>query len=114
MDTAINGGDLAMAANGRPYSVEGLDEIFQRAAIRLTVPAGSFCYDASLGSRLGTLTGKEPDPDATALSLAQDALRPMPGMVVKSAEFKAGTPNKVVVELSFNGALKKIEVTCSG
>lgn len=108
-DTAIADGDFAPAANGRPYRVDGAEEMFQRAAVRLTVPAGSFRYNASLGSRLGTLTGKEPDPNAAALSLAQEALRGIPGITALGAEYDAGA-RAVQVTVGYGVAQKKIEV----
>lgn len=110
MDTALENGDFARAANGRPYRIGGTDEIFQRAYIRLTVPAGAFCYDAALGSRLNTLTGDEPDPDAQALSLAQEALRTLPELSVQSARYEKTTPPAVRVSLRCGGEQKEFEV----
>ncbi len=108
-DTALENGDFAPAANGRPYRVGGTEELFQRAAIRLSVPAGSFCYDAALGSRLGTLTGNEPDPDAAALSLAREALRELPGTEALGAKYD-GAARTVTVMVGCGGAQKKIGV----
>jgi hypothetical protein len=109
MDTALHGGDFAPAANGRPYRIGGAEEMFQRAAIRLTVPEGRFCYDASLGSRLNTLTGKEPDPGAAALSFAQEALRRIPGITALGAEYLADT-RTVKIAVGYGDARREIEV----
>lgn len=110
MDTALQNGDFARAANGRPYQISGTEEMFQRAYIRLTVPAGRFCYDPSLGSRLNTLTGNEPDPDVKALSLAQEALRTIPEISVQSAHYEKTAPPAVQVTLSCGGEQKEFEV----
>lgn len=110
MDTALQNGDFAPAANGRPYGIGGTDEMFQRAVIRLTVPAGRFCYDASFGSKLNTLTGKETNPDEKALSLAQEALRAMPNISVLDAKCEKTTPPAVKLTLSCGDAKKEIEI----
>jgi hypothetical protein len=110
MDAALSGGDFARAANGKPYLLSGNAEMFQRAAIRLTVPAGAFCYDPTLGSRLSSLTGKEPDPDAAALLLAEEAVRALPGVEVLSAEYLAGAQPSVKILLGCGSEQKEIEV----
>ncbi len=110
MDTAIANGDFSPGANGRPRAVSGTEEKFQRAAIRLTVPRGSFCYDASLGSKLGTLTGREGDPDGRALFYAQEALGEMTGVTVQSARYLAGDAPSVFAILLCDGQQKEIEV----
>ena len=108
-DTAIADGDFAPAANGRPYLIRGADEMFQRAAIRLAVPEGNFPYDAALGSRLSSLTGKEPDPDAAALSFAQEALRKLPGVTALGASYNAAA-RTVSVTVGYGGIQKEIGV----
>lgn len=109
MDTLLKNGGFASAANGRPYRIGGADEIFQRAKIRLTVPLGSFCFDPALGSRLHTLTGKEPDPDAAALLDAQEALQPLAGVTAVSAEYSE-TPPTVKIAMEYCGQKKTAEV----
>lgn len=110
MDTALQNGDFTPAANGRPYHVDGTDEIFQQAIVRLTVPAGRFCYDPALGSRLCTLTGQESNPDEKALSLAQQALRAMPQIAVLSAAYENTTLPAVKVTLSCGGEQREAEI----
>lgn len=83
--------------------------MFQRAAIRLSVPEGNFCYDAALGSRLSSLTGNEPDPDAAALSLAQEALRKLPGVTALGATYDAAA-RTLTVTVEYGGAKKEIGV----
>ena len=55
MDTALANGDFQLDSNGRPKQIGGVQELLQRAMIRLNVPLGSFAYDTALGSRLQTL-----------------------------------------------------------
>lgn len=110
MDAALANGDFARAANGKPYRIGGTEELFQRAAIRLTVPAGRFCYDAALGSRLSSLTGSETDPDAAALALAQEAVRGVPGVAVLRAGYRSGERPRAAVTLGCGGEEREIEV----
>lgn len=110
MDAALSDGDFARAANGRPYLIGGTEELFQRAAIRLTVPAGRFCYDAPLGSRLFLLTGEEPDAGAAVLALAQEAVRAVPGVTALRAEYLPGAQRRVKIALGCGGKEKEIEV----
>jgi hypothetical protein len=105
----LKDGDFAPAANGRPYRIGGTEEKFQRAAIWLTVPRGSFCCDPALGSRLSTLTGTEANPSAAALSLVQEALRNVPGVTASAAEYTAA--EKIVkVTLECDGTEQTVEV----
>lgn len=109
MDTALKDGGFCAAANGRPYRIGGTNEIFQRAKIRLTVPLGSFCFDPALGSRLHTLTGEEPDPDAAALLYAQEALRPLSGVAAAGTEYEK-TQHAVKIALEYCGQKTTTEV----
>lgn len=110
MDAALSGGDFARAANGKPCLIGGDAEMLQRAAIRLTVPAGRFCYDPGLGSRLNTLTGRESDPSAAALLLAQEATRTLPGVTALRAEYLAGAQPSARILLACGDTQKEIEV----
>lgn len=92
-----------------PYRVGGTEEKLQQAAVRLKVPAGSFCYDAELGSRFSALTGREADPDAAALTIAQEALRSMPEASVLSAKYCAAA-GTVQVTVECGGEQRTIEV----
>ena len=110
MDTAIENGDFALGANGRPRAISGAEEAFQRAAIRLGVPRGSFCFDPALGSRLSAVTGEEDDPDALALFYAQEALGPAADVTVQAARYVAGDAPSVNVTLLSAGQQKEIGV----
>ena len=110
MDTKLENGDFALGSNGRPQTVSGTVELIQRAKIRLTVPLGTFAGNPELGSRLYTLTGNEPDRDARALSMAQDALRLLPQLEAKSAQFIPGGPPSVKIGLLFEQEIYEIEV----
>jgi hypothetical protein len=105
----LKDGDFAPAANGRPYRVGGTEEKFQRAAVRLTVPRGSFCCDPALGSRMSSLTGTEVNPSAAALTLAQEALRSVPGVTASAAEYVAAD-RIVKITLECDGTEKTVEV----
>lgn len=111
MDTMLKDGDFLPAANGRPYSSGGTQEQFQRAAIRLTVPLGAFCYNTKIGSRLNTLIDESTGQDEKALSLAQEAVRGVTQISVAAAQFTAGTPAKVNVTLACGEEQKEIEVS---
>lgn len=110
MDTKLENGDFSLGSNGRPQAVSGAGELLQRAKIRLTVPLGSFACNPELGSRLYTLTGNEPDRDARALSMAQDALRLLPQLEAESARYVPGSPPSVAVSVRCGAELDEIEV----
>ncbi len=109
MDTALANGDFAVGSNGRPKQISGAQELFQRAAVRLNVPLGSFAYDASLGSRLHELKAGDGGLNEKALSMAQEALRILPLVTVESAECSE-EPLTAVFQLSCNGEETKMEV----
>lgn len=52
MDTALNNGDFLLTSNGHPVQICDIEELLQRALIRLCVKKGSFIYDRNLGSEL--------------------------------------------------------------
>ena len=66
MDTRLCDGDFAKGENGLPETVEGMEELLQRAQIRLCIPKGAFVHDPSLGSRLAQL---QPAPAEAAACL---------------------------------------------
>ncbi|MVB11113.1 hypothetical protein CAFE_18160 [Caprobacter fermentans] len=110
MDLELSGGDFLTGENGRPESVSGKEELFQRATIRLTVPLGSFSCDPSLGSRLHTLKSGTPFPDEKAFSMAQEALRGMPQLTVTGAAVSQADPPTVTVTLDYGGESREVEV----
>lgn len=95
MDTALKDGDFKTDKNGLPYSVAEQDELLQQALIRLQVPRGSFRYDRTLGSMLYALT--ELDDDTRALTLAQEALKPLPALTVERTVYQKKEPRGVSV-----------------
>ncbi len=109
MDTALANGDFSPGANGRPREIGGAAELFQRAAIRLTVPLGGFACDPSLGSRLNTLPALTGGQNEKALSFAREALRRLPQLAVESAAYSADPP-RVNIVLSYGGESAEIEV----
>lgn len=110
MDLALAGGDFVLDESGRPLAVEGADELFQRAAIRLRVPLGAFACDPALGSRLFTLTEGTPGNDEKALSMAQEALRGMPQVTAADARYLPGDPPRAAVTLCCAGTERELEV----
>ncbi|MFU0831860.1 MAG: Phage tail protein [Oscillospiraceae bacterium] len=110
MDLELFEGDFITDENGKPKTVTGAEELFQRAKIRLTVPIGSFALNPQLGSRLHTLTADTPLRDEKALSMAQEALRNLPQLTVESAAFQEGNPPKVIITLNYGGECRDVEV----
>lgn len=110
MDLELSGGDFAAGENGRPKTVSGAEELFQRAEIRLTVPLGSFALNPSLGSRLHSLRADTPLREEKALSMAQEALRQMPQLKVTGAEYRDGSPAEVRITLNCAGSSREVEV----
>jgi phage baseplate assembly protein W len=110
MDLELSGGDFITDENGRPKTVTGTEELFQRAKIRLTVPLGSFACNPQLGSRLHTLTADTPLREEKALSMAQEALRNLPQLTVEKAVFLEETPPKVIITLNYSSEYRDVEV----
>ena len=110
MDLELSGGDFAADENGRPKTVTGAEELFQRAAIRLAVPLGSFACNPALGSRLHTLTADTPLKEEKALSMAQEALRGLPQLSATGAAFLDGEPAGVKITLNYGGISRDVEV----
>ena len=50
VDAKITDGDLAVAVTGDVETVSGIDAMFQRARLCMTVPKGCFVYDRTLGA----------------------------------------------------------------
>lgn len=114
MDTAISNGDFMLDSNGIPISIYGIQEILQRALIRLTVRKGSFIYDTNLGSDLYKLKKTaSTNIKSRALSMVKEALKPMSNVLVDdvSTEFINSSENlKLNVVLRVNNSKKEVEV----
>lgn len=114
MDTAISNGDFMLDSNGIPISIYGIQEILQRALIRLTVRKGSFIYDTNLGSDLYELKKTTSTSiKSRALSMVKEALKPMSNVLVDdvSTEFINSSENlKLNVVLRVNNNKKEMEV----
>lgn len=114
MDTAISNGDFMLDSNGIPISIYGIQEILQRALIRLTVRKGSFIYDTNLGSDLYELKKTTSTSiKSRALSMVKEALKPMSNVLVDdvSTEFIKSSENlKLNVVLRVNNNKKEMEV----
>ncbi|NLG92314.1 MAG: histidine kinase [Clostridiales bacterium] len=110
MDTALKNGDFLLGPNGRPKQISGEQEFLQRAAIRLKIPLGSFAYDPQLGSRLHELKAGGSGLNEKAITMAQEALRPLPQVTVESAACSGNPPCAVVVRLCCGEEKSEIEV----
>lgn len=85
MDNLIVNGDMALDGNGDVQLVTGIQEVIQRAMIRLTVKQGAFAYDQTLGSRLHYLDIHQVD-DYTLLSMVREALDDIDEITVSGVE----------------------------
>ena len=110
MDTALANGDFALGSNGRVKQVGGMQELLQRAMIRLNVPLGSFVYDPALGSQLHTLKINDANFSAKGIVLAQEALRQLTQFTVEGVRCCEAEPPTIAVTLSYGGNTAEIEV----
>ncbi len=113
MDTLLSSGDIALDARGRPTVISGVDELLQRALIRLTVKKGSFVYDPELGSRLYTLRAGSVNLQETAESMVREALSPLTELTVNSVETipdDALERLQIRVSLNAGGVKQELEV----
>lgn len=81
MDLKIENGDFVLDDDGRPVVISGVNELLQRAYIRLTVPVGVPLMP--FGCKLPTMADSE---TRYAESYAVEALRPLPQIVVLGAD----------------------------
>lgn len=101
-------GDFVIGENGLPETVEGEDELRQRAEIRLCAVKGAFVHDVRLGSRLHRLSLASPEAmEQAAMMYAREALADMPQVepfCVKLCEDENGVVTGVAVSLKIHGA----------
>ena len=110
MDTALANGDFQLDSNGRPKQICGVQELLQRAIIRLNVPLGSLAYDTALGSRLHTLQTDDVNCSTKAIAMAQEALWQLPELTVEGAGCSAQEPGIITIQLKYNGNTTEVEV----
>lgn len=117
MDTMLAGGDQYRDARGLPAAITGIQELIQRALIRLTVRKGSFALDPELGSELRRLRGGPSEAlDRAALSYAQEALAPLSGQVsAVSATCRPQGQNSMLVDVcvAIDRAYYQLEVNAA-
>ena len=78
MDTAIQNGDF-LRDGGRPISIDGKDELLQRAYLRLQARRGAFPYDPQMGSRIPLLPPEELTVEA-AMACIEEAMGDDPSL----------------------------------
>ena len=113
MDLLIQEADIALDARGRPTEISGVDELLQRALIRLIVKKGTFAYDSGLGSRLYTLRAGGQDVRGEAEAMVREALAEMSELTVEGVETEAAGSDRlsIRVRLAVNGSDREWEVT---
>ena len=79
MALLLRDGDYVPDERGGLRTVEGAEEVLQRALFQLQVRRGSFPYGPGLGSALWDLDPAGENAGQRALALAQEALLPVPG-----------------------------------
>ncbi|NLJ30339.1 MAG: histidine kinase [Clostridiales bacterium] len=113
MDLSIKNGDFETGGGGFPLLLDGVGELFQRAAVRLTVPLGAFVYNPRLGSRLKGMAPAAPNFEEDAFSAAQEALLPLEDVSVKSVRLVSEQPPVLGVTMECGGRQTEAEVTLS-
>ena len=115
MDTLLVHGDHYRDSRGLPTVIYDLQELVQRALIRLSLKKGNFILDPALGSELHRLPlAVSLANNRAALSFAQEALRPMAGLLtVQSAVCKLLESGHLAVDLTIaaHGESYLLEVT---
>lgn len=113
MDVALKNGDFETGTNGFPVLLDGTEELLQRAAVRLTVPRGTFGYNPGLGSRLWGLDPGAPGFGEAALFAAQEALLLLPQVRAQSVRLVSAEPPVLGVLLRCGERQKETEVALS-
>ncbi len=116
MDTAISNGDFLTSSSGLPVQIDGVNEILQRALIRLTAKKGEFIYDRDLGSKLSTLKSTYVNGDTLkekTLQLVCAALKPMNEVEVEDITIRTSYNSEkmeLCVVLKVNNVKTDLEV----
>ncbi len=95
MVTKIANGDYAVDHLGRFITSSGVDEIIERALIRLKVKKGSFTYDNELGSELHLVDLNTADYDLL-IAIISEALSPIQQIEVTGVERQANKDDKAL------------------
>ena len=86
MDVLLQDGDMVIGHDGSALQVSGVRELLQHAVLRLAVRRGSLPHDPTFGSRLHQLGGAGGSLNQKALAACREALAPMSGVRVRSAD----------------------------
>ena len=117
MDTALMQGDAVRdGQTGRLLTVEGEEELVQRALIRLAVKKGSFFLNPELGSEL-TLLRRIPSSrwDGEALRLVREALAGLDGLTAETVYCeRVGADLLLHLELRVAGRLSRQTLSVGG
>lgn len=89
MGLKLEKGVYALHENGLPESNSPQEELLQNAALRLSIPKGSFPYGRQLGSMLHSFDRTGEHAEEQAVSLANESLMDMPGVTAEQARFTA-------------------------
>ena len=113
MDTQLQYGDFVLDGRGLPVSITGIQEIAQRALIRLTVRRGSFALDPQLGSNLYRLPANSPDiVDQLAFQYVTEALQPMPQLKILQVTCSTRLPyQQLLVTISLQYLTQPLQLT---
>ena len=84
MDMAINsGGDFDKDIFGRPYEVDGEEELIQKIYICLSARKGEFIYDRELGGELYKIEISGAGAEKILEAQAREAVKCVPGAEVQ-------------------------------
>lgn len=114
MDPLLKDGDFLVDGRGYPIPCTGMQELLQRALIRLTVPQGSFDLDPQLGSRLHLLRAASSGMAEQALDCVREALLPIPELTplrVEARQMDARENVSLTVWLQAGNQRQELEVT---
>lgn len=114
MELKLQDGRYVFDRSGALQTVEGREELLQRALMRLAARRGSFLPDPEYGSRLYLLGRLKPAQRAAAAKLyAAEALKPETALSVGAVEYVPleGGSAAVNVELLLDSGAAKLSVT---
>ena len=114
MELKLQDGRYVFDRSGALQTVEGRDELLQRALMRLAARRGSFWPDPEYGSRLYLLGRLKPAQRAAAAKLyAAEALKPETALRVGAVEYTPISDGcaAVSVELFLDNGTAKLSLT---
>ncbi len=115
MDIAIINGNIALDENGRPRSIDGIEQALQQVRMCLEIKKGSFVFLPSLGSELWKLDSSKPYLQKQADMFVREALVSLKSITVKNViAVSSGNIIHLTIDIESGGKAGRLEMNVNG